>query len=66
MEVSLSTVGSLTAVVSVSEEAGLGTCCDGPDSAGCILYTRSAMKFEQFSFGQIRIDGIEYGYDMTS
>ena len=23
------------------------------------------MKFEQFSFGQIRIDGIEYGYDVV-
>jgi hypothetical protein len=23
------------------------------------------MKFEQFSFGQIRIDGIEYGYDIV-
>ena len=22
------------------------------------------MKFQQFSFGQIRIDGIEYGYDV--
>ena len=26
------------------------------------IYLRSAMKFQQFSFGQIRIDGIEYGY----
>ena len=23
------------------------------------------MKFQQFSFGQIRIDGIEYGYDVV-
>jgi hypothetical protein len=23
------------------------------------------MKFEQFSFGKIRIDGIEYGYDLV-
>src|SRR5271157_2213475 len=23
------------------------------------------MKFQQFSFGQIRIDGIEYGYDIV-
>ena len=23
------------------------------------------MKFEQFSFGKIRIDGIEYGYDIV-
>ncbi len=23
------------------------------------------MKFEQFSFGRIRIDGIEYGYDIV-
>jgi len=26
---------------------------------------RSAVKFEQFSFGKIRIDGIEYGYDIV-
>ena len=38
---------------------------DGPDSAGCILYPRSAMKFQHFSFGQIRIDGVEYGYDVV-
>ena len=29
------------------------------------FYLRSAMKFQQFSFGQIRIDGIEYGYDVV-
>src|SRR5208337_4459838 len=29
------------------------------------LYPRFAMKFQQFSFGQIRIDGIEYGYDVV-
>ena len=23
------------------------------------------MKFQQFSFGQIRIDGVEYGYDVV-
>jgi len=23
------------------------------------------MRFQQFSFGQIRIDGIEYGYDVV-
>ena len=23
------------------------------------------MKFQKFSFGQIRIDGIEYGYDIV-
>ena len=23
------------------------------------------MMFQQFSFGQIRIDGIEYGYDLV-
>ena len=23
------------------------------------------MKFEQFSFGQIRIDGVEYGHDIV-
>jgi hypothetical protein len=28
-------------------------------------YPRSAMKFQQFSFGQIRIDGIEYTYDVV-
>src|SRR5271157_4065505 len=32
---------------------------------GCILYQRPAMKFQQFSFGQIRIDGIECGYDVV-
>ena len=24
------------------------------------------MKFQQFSFGQFRIDGIEYGYDVVT
>lgn len=32
---------------------------------GCILNRRPAMKFQQFSLGQIRIDGIEYGYDVV-
>ena len=32
---------------------------------GCILDQRPAMKFQQFSLGQIRIDGIEYGYDVV-
>jgi hypothetical protein len=32
---------------------------------GCTLSLRPAMKFQQFSFGQIRIDGIEYVYDVV-
>ena len=28
-------------------------------------YRRPPMKFQQFSFGQIRIDGVEYGYDVV-
>src|ERR1039457_3515078 len=28
-------------------------------------YPRPPMKFQQFSFGQTRIDGIEYGYDVV-
>ena len=32
---------------------------------GCILDQKPAMKFQQFSLGQIRIDGIEYGYDVV-
>src|ERR1022692_2768049 len=32
---------------------------------GPIRDRRPAMKFEQFSFGQIRIDGIEYGHDIV-
>src|ERR1019366_4059439 len=32
---------------------------------GCILRLRPAMKFQEFTFGQIRIDGIEYGYDVV-
>ena len=28
-----------------------------------MLYPRSATKFQQFSFGQIRIDEIEYGFN---
>jgi hypothetical protein len=37
----------------------------GQPLPGCILHRRSAMKFQQFSFGQIRIDGIDYGYDIV-
>ena len=36
----------------------------GQEPLGCILGQRLAMKFRHFSFGQIRIDGIEYGYDV--
>ena len=63
--VPINSCGALTVVVSASGEAGLGLAFDGPDPPGCILYPRSAMKFQQFSFGQIRIDGIEYGYDVV-
>jgi hypothetical protein len=37
----------------------------GQEPPSCILYQRPAVKFQQFSFGQIRIDGIEYGYDVV-
>jgi hypothetical protein len=38
--------------------------------SGCIVakqeaIRRSTVKFEQFSFGKIRINGIEYGYDIV-
>jgi hypothetical protein len=37
----------------------------GQETVGCILYQRQTMKFEQFSFGQIRIDGTDYSYDVV-
>ena len=56
--------GALTAVVNVLKGQD-SDCSDRPDPDGCILYLRSAMKFQHFSFGQIRIDGIEYSYDVV-
>ena len=47
------------------KRGGTGTGSDGPEAAGGILYPRSAMEFQKFSFGQIRIDGTEYGYDVV-
>src|SRR5271167_1018123 len=65
MEVSLSTVGCVNSCGQRFRKGITRTGLDGPDPAGGILYPRSAMEFQQFSFGQIRIDGIEYGYDIV-
>ena len=46
-------------------EAGLGLALMDQIRLAVSFYLRSAMKFQQFSFGQIRIDGIEYGYDVV-
>ena len=46
-------------------EAGLGLALMDQIQLAVSLYLRSAMKFQQFSFGQIRIDGIGYGYDVV-
>ena len=53
-------------MVGVSEKAALGlSLIDQTRPAVSFIYLRSAIKFEQFSFGQIRIDAIEYGYDVV-
>jgi len=37
----------------------------GQPPTGSILNQSPAMKFQRFTFGQIRIDGFEYGYDVV-
>ncbi len=47
------------------KERGILLIPDFQARPGCILFRRLAMKFQELTFGQIRIDDTEYGYDIV-